>query len=417
MSDDPFKDIRPYHDEEIRPVLDRLLLDRDFIRSMASFSAPRLFRWLPGPISWLTRNKLRSQLKHVDSVASMQDVIAGYMDEMIERTTSRLTHSGLENLSPDYAYLFVSNHRDIAMDPAFVNYMLYHAGFGTLHIAIGDNLLKRPFVTDMMRLNKSFIVRRNLKGRELLKSSKQLSDYIHHCVGQHNNVWIAQREGRAKDGVDRTDTALLKMLGMALRPAPLAQALTPLRIVPVSISYEFDPCDELKGIELYQRAERGIYEKDDQSDINSIVTGLVGFKGHVHVAFGKQLALSDEDDEAIAGLLDEQIISNYRLQQTNFLALQQLRATTGQDVPPLDDEGERVLAELKPAEETVVRFNERLAAIAPEVRPYVLRMYANPVLSRYAKEDITPPASSADADLRDKGNGDDDSNGGEAIPA
>lgn len=390
MSDDPFKDIRPYHDSEIRSVLDRLLLDRDFIRSMASFSSPKLYRAMPGLISVLTRLRLRSQLKHVNSVASMQDVIAGYMDEMIERTTSRLTHSGMEHLSQDRAYLFVSNHRDIAMDPAFVNYMLYHAGFGTLHIAIGDNLLKRPYVSDMMRLNKSFIVRRELKGRELLKSSRLLSDYIHHCIQQKHNVWIAQREGRAKDGVDRTDTALLKMLGMSLRPAPLAQALKPLHIVPVSISYEFDPCDELKGTELQQRAELGSYQKDDQSDINSIVTGLVGFKGHVHVAFGRELQLEEQNDDEIARLMDAQIIENYLLQQTNFLALQRLRELTVQPLPALNEAGEQVLAAFQCDSELASRFDARLAAMAPEVRPYVLRMYANPVISRYAEEGADP---------------------------
>src|SRR5690606_21760891 len=190
-----------------------------------------------------------------------------------------LTNSGLDKLSHDKSYLFISNHRDIAMDPAFVNYMLYHAGFDTLFIAIGDNLLKRPFVNDLMRLNRSFIVKRSLKGRELLKSSKQLSEYIHHCIAENRNVWIAQREGRAKDGVDRTETALLKMLGMARRPEGLAEALKPLHIVPVSISYEFDPCDALKGNELYQKTELGSYQKDDQSDINSIVTGMIGYKG------------------------------------------------------------------------------------------------------------------------------------------
>src|SRR5690606_132645 len=209
---DPFKDIRPYHDDEVRPVLDSLLANPDFIRSIASFSYPRCYRLAPWLVSWLARRKLTGQLKNVNSVKSMQAVIAVYMDELIERTTSGLTNSGLDKLSHDKSYLFISNHRDIAMDPAFVNYMLYHAGFDTLFIAIGDNLLKRPFVNDLMRLNRSFIVKRSLKGRELLKSSKQLSEYIHHCIAENRNVWIAQREGRAKDGVDRTETALLKML-------------------------------------------------------------------------------------------------------------------------------------------------------------------------------------------------------------
>lgn len=381
---DPFKDIRPYHDEEIRPVLDALLKNRDFIRSIASFSHPGFYRWLPSLLTALTQRRLTAQLKNVNSVKSMQGVIAGYMDQMIERTTSRLTNSGLDKLSHDKSYLFVSNHRDIAMDPAFVNYMLYHAGFDTLYIAIGDNLLKRPFVTDLMRLNKSFIVKRSLKGRELLKSSKQLSEYIHHCVEIKRNVWIAQREGRAKDGIDRTDTALLKMLGMARRPAALGDALQHLHIVPVSISYEFDPCDTLKGDELNQKQETGSYQKNEQSDINSIVTGMVGFKGHVHVAFGDELVLdANMDDEAIAARIDRQVVSNYLLQQTNLLALQQLQNESPASVPSLSDEGNQILAELQADPVTAERFNARLASMSPGVQRHVRLMYANPAISRF----------------------------------
>jgi hypothetical protein len=399
---DPFKEIRPYNDDEIRPVLDSLLDDQEFIRSIASFSYPRVYRWAPSLLSWATRRKLTAQLKNVNSVKSMQAVIAVYMDEMIERTTSALTNSGLENLSREKSYLFISNHRDIAMDPAFVNYMLYHAGFDTLYIAIGDNLLKRPFVTDLMRLNKSFIVKRSLKGRDLLKSSRQLSEYIHHCVSGMRNVWIAQREGRAKDGVDRTETALLKMLGMARRPETLANALKPLHIVPVSISYEFDPCDGLKGSELYQKKELGSYTKDEQSDITSIVTGMIGFKGRVHVAFGRELQLDTQDDEAIASLIDHQVIHNYQMQQTNLMALAKLRTQNPDYVPELDAEGERLLTEFVPDSDVRAKFDQRLQALDPKERPYVLQMYANPVISRYARGSVDPFAVS-DTGITDTG--------------
>jgi len=393
---DPFKEIRPYHDDEVRPVLDRLLADNDFVRSIGSFSFPRLVRWMPGLLSYLTRRKLTRQLKNVNSVAAMQDVIAVYMGQMIERTTSALTHSGIDRLSKEKAYLFVSNHRDIAMDPAFVNYMLYHAGFDTLYIAIGDNLLKRAFVTDMMRLNKSFIVKRSLKGRELLKSSKLLSEYIHHCIAENCNVWIAQREGRAKDGVDRTDTALLKMLAMARRPEPLAEALKALHIVPVSISYEFDPCDELKGRELYQKKETGSYTKDEQSDINSIVNGMIGFKGRVHVAFGNELELLDNDDEAVAALIDDQVINNYLIQQTNVMALRRLRSEYAVQIPDLQPAYLRFESAMHFDGVVTEKFNERISAMDPEVRPYVLQMYANPVVSRFAAGGADPFADQAD---------------------
>lgn len=375
---DRFRDIRPYHDDEIRPVLDGLLRCDEFVRSIAAFSAGRLYRALPPVAIWLVRRQLAAQLAGVNSVASMQDVIAGYMDKMIERTTTQLSHSGLDELTTGKARLFVSNHRDIAMDPAFVNYMLYHAGFPTVYIAIGDNLLKRPFVTDLMRLNKSFIVRRSLKGRELLQSSMLLSEYMHHLVAEGNNVWIAQREGRAKDGIDRTETALVKMLSMARRKEGAAQALRALNIVPVSISYEFDPCDRLKAEELHQKATCGTFKKDEHSDINSIVTGMMGFKGHVHVSFGTELNPSSDDAEEIARQIDSQIINNYRLQGTNFLALEMLWELQPDLVP-----------ELKSVPETVInsdsrhRFEQRINEAPEEVQVWMLQMYANPVIRRY----------------------------------
>lgn len=380
---DPFHDIRPYNDDEILPVLDNLLSDDGFVSSISQFNFPRLYRFFPGILKSLARRTLQRQLKEVNSVARMQDVIAGYMDRMIERTTTELTHSGLEALPRDRSYLFVSNHRDIAMDPAFVNYMLYHAGFETLYIAIGDNLLKKPFVTDLMRLNKSFIVKRSLKGRELLKSSKQLSEYIHHCIELHRNVWIAQREGRAKDGIDRTETALLKMLAMARRSEGLAAALHHLHIVPVSISYEFDPCDGLKADELYQKQTTGTFVKTDQSDIESIVTGMVGFKGRVHVAFGQPLDLDSDDDEQAARAIDRQVVGNYRLHTTNVLALQRLRALDS-ELPALSEEGEQFMADFAIDRQVADKFNQRLSAMPADIQPLALRMYANPLLSRFA---------------------------------
>ena len=286
---DKFRDIRPYQDDEIRPVLDQILLDGEMLDSIARFYYPRLTRIFPEAMKNAASKKLREQVKTVHDVKSMQDVIAGYMDKMIQDTTTELTNSGLEHLKAGRNYLFISNHRDITMDPAFVNYMLYHAGHETLQIAIGDNLLKKPFVTDLMRLNKSFIVHRSLKGRELLQSLKLLSEYMHHCVSNGENVWIAQREGRAKDGIDKTDPALLKMLAMGRRNLSLGESLNSLNIVPVTISYEYDACDMLKAKELYQIETQGSFTKTDQSDIQSIVTGLIGFKGRVHVAFGEQL--------------------------------------------------------------------------------------------------------------------------------
>ena len=162
---DKFKSIRPYQDSEIRPVLDQLIRDPEFLESIANFYFPKLTRLFPGLIKMAASHKLKRQVRGVTDVKSMQDVIATYMDKMILDTTTNLTHSGMEGLKEGRSYLFICNHRDITMDPAFVNYMLYHGGLDTLQIAIGDNLLKKPFVTDLMRLNKSFIVARSAKGR------------------------------------------------------------------------------------------------------------------------------------------------------------------------------------------------------------------------------------------------------------
>lgn len=384
---DRFKDIRPYRDEEIPGVLDRLIVSADFCRSIARFHSPRLSRLLPGPMAWLARRKLRAQLSGARDVKSLQDVVAVYMDREIRDTTTGLTSSGLEKLPPDRARLFISNHRDIVMDPALVNYVLYRAGRSTAQIAIGDNLLKKPFVADLMRLNKSFIVNRSLTGRELLKSLRLLSEYIHHCIDSGESVWIAQRQGRAKDSVDRTDPTLLKMLAMGRRDLPLPQSLERLRIVPVVISYEYDACDLLKAEELYCTEEAGGFVKTEESDMRSIAAGITGFKGRVHVAFGHEISTGGGDADRIAALIDRQILANYALADVNFLALERL----GRDGVALPAEAERALAERTFSAQARERFRRRLGKAPPEHRRHFLRIYANPVLGRLQ----APPCPSA----------------------
>jgi hypothetical protein len=379
---DKYKDIRPYLDSEIRPVLDELIKDPEFLTTIAQFYFPRLTHLMPSAMRFAAKAKLKGQLKSVHNIASMQDVIAQYMDKMIEDTTTALTHSGLENLREGRNYVFISNHRDIVMDPAFVNYMLYHADHETLQIAIGDNLLKKPFVSDLMRLNKSFIVQRSLKGRELLSSLKLMSEYIHHSVANGQNVWIAQSEGRAKDGIDKTDPTLLKMLAMGNREVSLGKSLKKLHIIPVSISYEYDPCDLLKADELYQIAKTGSFEKGESTDINSIVTGMVGFKGAVHVAFGTELKITDDEPEHIAADIDMQILENYALSDSNYLAISRLK-----------QDGMLPLHRLRPGFDAQVIssaseafFSERLRQIEPSLVRHWLYSYANPVIGRYKIE-------------------------------
>lgn len=289
MSGDRFAEIRPYHDDEVRGVLDRLLVNRGLLAAMTRLRYPRASRWIAPVLQPLARLLLRQQVRDVRSVRDFQRVVGRYMWRMVESTTTAFTVSGLESIAGGRACLFIGNHRDIALDPAFINFALYRSGLETARIAIGDNLLTRDYVSDLMRLNKSFIVRRSAKGpRQMLAAYQELSAYIRHSLlEEHSPVWIAQREGRAKDGYDRTEPAIIKMLAIS-RPKDLAFAdhVRALGIVPVSISYEWDPCDAGKARELHQRAAHGGYEKAQHEDVNSIALSVTAAKGRVHVSFG-----------------------------------------------------------------------------------------------------------------------------------
>ena len=209
--DDPYADIRPYRDHEVAATLARLLDDREFLDAMASLRFGRLARLVPPLLRPLVRHRLSREVRGVEDIRGMQMIIKRYMDSMIEDTTGGFTVSGLDQLDPVQPYLYMSNHRDIAMDPAFTNYALHRAGRETVRIAIGDNLLTKPWVSDLMRLNKSFIVKRSASGpRELLAASKNLSNYIQHSISRERSpIWIALREGRAKDGIDRTEPVII----------------------------------------------------------------------------------------------------------------------------------------------------------------------------------------------------------------
>lgn len=376
-----FDDIRPYHDQEVRPVLDRILDDPELAQAVVKLRFPQLSGWLGWALKPLVRQAMKNQLKSVNSVLGFQQVVERYMQRMIDTTTINLTCSGLDKLDPQQGYLFVSNHRDIAMDPAFVNWTIYHAGCNTLRIAIGDNLLTKPFVSDLMRLNKSFIVNRSAKApREKLKAAKHLSAYIYHSlVNDNHNVWIAQREGRAKDGRDKTNSAVIGMFTLNKpKTMEFGEYIRSLKIVPVSISYEFDPCDAAKARELHHQRTTGKYEKEEHEDVKSIAMGIAGQKGHVHVAYGEVLDGNYEDTDQVVEAIDKQILSNYVLHATNCFAYEMLYGQvpkvhyTDKNLPydPAKLVGEREV------------FEARINAIPSEYRDIALGIYANPVLSK-----------------------------------
>lgn len=241
---DPYFDIRPYNDDEIPAALERLIQDDEFISAILQHRYSNSAAWFRKLVSPFLKFYLRNKWRNLNSVEAIQSVVKTYLEKTLATTTEGVTYSGLEKLNKTRAYLFVCNHRDIAMDPALVNYGLFTHGHKTVRIAIGDNLLKKACSTELMRLNKSFIVKRSVKApREMMKVLGQLSSYIKHSLDTGNSIWIAQKEGRAKDGNDFTDPAILKMFYVEGRKQKLSFSdyIKSLNIVPVSIAYENDP--------------------------------------------------------------------------------------------------------------------------------------------------------------------------------
>ena len=372
-----FDAIRPYDDADVPVVMERLLGDQELMQMLAAYRFPRLTRWFPGVMQRVVQLGLRREARCIECVETLQHKLEPYLDRLIESSTLQVTYSGMEHLRDGQAYLFLANHRDIVMDPAFVNYALYHAGHPTPRMAIGDNLLQRPFVADLMRLNKCFIVHRSLTGRrEKLQSYQTMSAYISHSLAQGESIWIAQAEGRAKDGLDETDPAIIKMVCMSRKGEEFSGLIRSLKLVPVSIAYEWDPCDGMKARELEQKERLGEYRKEPGEDDKSIAKGLTGYKGRVHVAFGEPLEEDYADAKAVARAIDQQILTQYRLYPSNYLALEQQG-----DVPAAVANWRKSFTAAEVTEEQQ-RFNARLAACPVEQRPFWLLQYANPVHSR-----------------------------------
>ncbi|WP_233558065.1 1-acyl-sn-glycerol-3-phosphate acyltransferase [Alginatibacterium sediminis] len=367
-----FEDIRPYRDDEVKVVLSKLLQEDELVSMLLKFRFPKSALWQRKLMKAPIRLWLRYKIRNLNSVFDFQCLVERYMQRMIKTTTDGLSSSGLSKLDLSKPHLFISNHRDIALDPAFVNYILHINGQDTLQIAIGDNLLSKTWIADIMRLNRCFIVKRGADSkREKLANSKQLSAYIANTLGeQGDSVWIAQREGRAKDGIDRTNSALISMLGINRdRESDFSSYIHSLNIVPVSISYEFDPCDVAKAQEMVALRETGSYAKEQDEDIHSIKTGIVGRKGKVHLHFGEVLRGSYDNAKQVAEAIDEQVIHNYRLMDSNWLALSHLDTQAKSEQPELSRE--------KLSESY---FKSICQDLPNSVRDQLLQMYANPIL-------------------------------------
>lgn len=374
MPDSRFDDIRPFNAREFPAAMQRITADERF---------PLIASWLfPGRSSEDLRALMLS-LRSADEFqrAVMRDVVQSILD----KSSTGFSWSGLEGLSRDERYLFVSNHRDIMMDAAIQQYLFVNEGFETAEITFGANLMSPGLVTDIGRANKMFRTERpgvsGASPRELWRELQHLSDYIRYALCEkRQSVWIAQRGGRTKDGLDVTDPAVLKMFLMS-SPADPVDALCELHLAPIAISYEWEPCDTLKVLELYA-SSRAAYEKKPGEDLNSILTGITQPKGRIHMAFCKPLDAAELEAfrglppsvlcRDVAALIDRRIRSAYRLFPNNYIAADLLRG------------GDRYASYYDAAQKAA--FEAHLKALdrydtydVAELRSRMLALYANPV--------------------------------------
>jgi len=366
-----FDDIRPYVDAEIPAAMQRIAADKYF---------PLVCQYLfPGrPVQ-----EIAARIGSCRTVDEFQRLfMLDAIRSIIDKTTSGLTIEGMERLDPSKDYLFVSNHRDIMLDAAILQVFLLDAGRRTSEITFGANLMQGQLVIDIGRSNKMFRVERPTtvsSPRDFLIRSRYLSDYIRHTiVEKKESVWIAQRNGRSKDGCDATDQGIIKMFGLS-GGSDKVKALAELNIAPVSISYEWEPCDVLKAMELYTRSSGQPYIKRPGEDLNSILTGVQQFKGRVHITVCQPLSEEDlaplrglpsvQFNKEVASLLDSRILPAYRLYPNAYIAADMLA-------------GKRSHSYTQAEYQAFQQHLEQVKDYPKELRDILLHIYANPLINR-----------------------------------
>ena len=327
-----FDDIKPYDDADLPYILNKLVNNKSFINTLIQFRFSAWPSFTKPIIGRVVQLIILFKIRRVKTLQDFQMLLQPYLAHMIETTNSSLTISGLNDVDLSKPCLFISNHRDIVLDSAYVNWALHLKGQNTVRAAVGDNLLHKEWVADLMRLNKCFVVQRSVEGRRAkLNAAKLLSEYMYHSLKHdQQHVWIAQKEGRAKDGMDCTNPAIISMLLLNKpKEQSVQQYINELRIVPVVISYEFDPCDISKAKELVQAEQNGEYNKPDNEDMRSIVNGIVGNKGQVHIHFGKIISENNASVEEVVSTIDNEILSGYKIYSTAEVAYQLLEEPSG----------------------------------------------------------------------------------------
>jgi 1-acyl-sn-glycerol-3-phosphate acyltransferase len=373
-----FDSIRPFYDAEVNEAI-HSAVNHPMMKALMEFTFPDVDEEV-----W------KNQLKKTHSIRDFQcNFIYQSVNKVLEKSSEGLTTSGFEKLEPNTSYLFISNHRDIILDTSLLNVALFDHGLVMTASAIGDNLVKKSFLKTLSKLNRNFLVQRGLPPRELLESSKLLSQYIGQLLLRENrSVWIAQREGRTKDGNDATHTGVLKMLSMGSDEPKMLNYFKKIKIVPVSISYEYDPTDALKMPQLLAEANDEVYIKEKNEDFMTLLSGIIGQKKRIHIhvcdVIDKELDIveaefdsSNKQVQAVAKLIDDAILKSYKLWPTNYIAYDLLHKTD--KFKTYYTENEKSLFER--------RLEMKIDENNSQMVESFLAMYANPVVNKSKYQD------------------------------
>lgn len=375
-----FDSIRPYYDSEVNEAL-LSSLHHPMMKALMNFTFPE-----QDDAVW------KEQLQRTHSIRDFQiNFVYQSIQRVLEKSSEGLTTSGFEKLEPNSSYLFISNHRDIILDTSLLNVSLFDHGLVMTASAIGDNLVKKDFLLKLSKLNRNFLVQRGLSPRELLQSSKLMSEYMYHLLSKENrSVWIAQREGRTKDGNDATHQGVLKMVAMASDEQNCMDYFKKLKIVPVSISYEYDPTDALKMPQLMALANDEVYIKEKNEDFITLLSGIIGQKKRIHIHIGDVLEKeydailaetnnSNKQIQALAQVIDDSILQSYKLWPTNYIAYDIL------------NNSERFSNHYSDKEKQLFerRLEFKIDAENELIREGFLAMYANPVVNKMKYENAS----------------------------
>lgn len=363
-----FKEIQPFRGEAFLAALKRVQGHQMLIDGICAVVLPNAIAPLRAIFRFGIKHFLKYKLRNIkDHDDLMNGPLTTIIETAIKKTMTECTWSGVDQIDPAKKYLFISNHRDIVLDPSLAIYILAKNNLPTFETAFGNNLLMGDLISDFIRLNKSFIVKRGQSPREQFASTVILSKYIWYILNNIDSVWIAQKEGRAKDGDDFTNPAIIKMFFLSQRKDgfEFSDFINRLNLIPISVSYEFDPCDKLKARELYRRDLKEVYEKRKGEDFISIVQGIREFKGRVHVAFGKPLKGEWSDAKEVAEALDKFIHTNYKLWTSNYVAYDMYHNTNKYSS--------------KYSEKDKYVFLRRFRRLPEDVEKYALAAYAKPV--------------------------------------